>query len=286
MCGCKGCKGITLLKGNGIVSTVDNNNGTFTITYDNGDTFTTSNFTGPTGAPALRTGYTEHWLYNNTTTPSGANQVRFDSTLPNSITKIYLSDTNYNGTSVVGFTGSLYNGDASGSFGAFSRFGDLKVFLNSNLNEYIVFKIVNITSQTGYLEIDVLMLETTNMLSVPFTTTNQVGITFTPNTSIIDTMYVPITGWNMDTTNLFNVTIASLSPLITDFTKIVSVEATIFTNTLSACFPLNVFYSSAMQGSIETIDVTNIVLSRVTSGIFDDAAFNAATGHLLIKYLR
>jgi hypothetical protein len=53
MCCGKGCKGITLLKGNGIVSTVDNGDGTFTITYDNGDTFTTSDLTGPQGIQGI-----------------------------------------------------------------------------------------------------------------------------------------------------------------------------------------------------------------------------------------
>ncbi len=35
--------------GNGIISTVDNGNGTFTFTYSDGSTFTTSNLTGPQG---------------------------------------------------------------------------------------------------------------------------------------------------------------------------------------------------------------------------------------------
>jgi hypothetical protein len=35
--------------GNGIASTVDNGDGTFTITYDDGSTFTTPDFTGPSG---------------------------------------------------------------------------------------------------------------------------------------------------------------------------------------------------------------------------------------------
>jgi hypothetical protein len=53
MC-CKDCKGITLLKGNGIVSTVDNNDGTFTITYSDGSTFTTSDLTGPQGIQGIQ----------------------------------------------------------------------------------------------------------------------------------------------------------------------------------------------------------------------------------------
>lgn len=47
------CGGVTVFKGEngvGIVSTVDNGDGTFTITYTDGTTFTTSDLTGPTGA--------------------------------------------------------------------------------------------------------------------------------------------------------------------------------------------------------------------------------------------
>lgn len=53
MCGgtpCGNCKGVKLLKGNGIKTITDNEDGTFTILLDNGDTFTTSDFTGPAGA--------------------------------------------------------------------------------------------------------------------------------------------------------------------------------------------------------------------------------------------
>jgi hypothetical protein len=38
------------LDGNGIASTTDNNDGTFTLMYDDGSTFTTSDLTGPQGA--------------------------------------------------------------------------------------------------------------------------------------------------------------------------------------------------------------------------------------------
>jgi len=54
MCGCKDCKGITLLKGNGIISTVDNEDGTFTFTYSDGTTFTTSDLTGPQGIQGIQ----------------------------------------------------------------------------------------------------------------------------------------------------------------------------------------------------------------------------------------
>ena len=44
-----GPQGPAGLDGNGIASTVDNGDGTFTFTYDDGSTFTTSDLTGPTG---------------------------------------------------------------------------------------------------------------------------------------------------------------------------------------------------------------------------------------------
>lgn len=47
------CGGVTVFKGEngvGIISTVDNGDGTFTITYTDGTTFTSKDLTGPTGA--------------------------------------------------------------------------------------------------------------------------------------------------------------------------------------------------------------------------------------------
>ena len=48
--GTNGSDGATGADGNGIASTTDNNDGTFTLTFDDGTTFTTSDLTGPTGA--------------------------------------------------------------------------------------------------------------------------------------------------------------------------------------------------------------------------------------------
>jgi len=47
--GATGAQGPAGLDGNGIASTVDNGDGTFTFTYDDGTTFTTSDLTGPQG---------------------------------------------------------------------------------------------------------------------------------------------------------------------------------------------------------------------------------------------
>jgi hypothetical protein len=48
--GTNGSDGAAGADGNGIASTTDNNDGTFTLTFDDGTTFTTSDLTGPTGA--------------------------------------------------------------------------------------------------------------------------------------------------------------------------------------------------------------------------------------------
>ena len=48
--GATGTQGIQGLTGNGIASTTDNGNGTFTLLYTDGSSFTTANLTGPTGA--------------------------------------------------------------------------------------------------------------------------------------------------------------------------------------------------------------------------------------------
>ncbi|MCF8269802.1 MAG: DUF1566 domain-containing protein [Crocinitomicaceae bacterium] len=48
--GANGTNGTNGLDGNGIASTTDNGDGTFTLTFDDGSTFITSNLTGPQGA--------------------------------------------------------------------------------------------------------------------------------------------------------------------------------------------------------------------------------------------
>lgn len=53
MCTCNNCNEITLFKGTngvGVSSTVDNEDGTFTIYYTDGTSFTSEDLTGPTGA--------------------------------------------------------------------------------------------------------------------------------------------------------------------------------------------------------------------------------------------
>jgi hypothetical protein len=60
MCTCNNCNEITLFKGTngvGVSSTVDNNDGTFTIYYTDGSSFTSEDLTGPTG-PTGATGST------------------------------------------------------------------------------------------------------------------------------------------------------------------------------------------------------------------------------------
>jgi hypothetical protein len=49
--GATGAQGPAGAGGNGIASTTDNGDGTFTFTYDDGTTFTTSDLTGPQGVP-------------------------------------------------------------------------------------------------------------------------------------------------------------------------------------------------------------------------------------------
>ena len=54
--GVNGINGANGTNGNGITSTVDNGDGTFTFTYSDGSTFTTSNLTGPQGAQGVAGG--------------------------------------------------------------------------------------------------------------------------------------------------------------------------------------------------------------------------------------
>jgi hypothetical protein len=72
--GTNGTNGSDGADGNGIASTTDNNDGTFTLTFDDATTFTTSDLTGPTGATGAQgpTGATGAAGTNGTNGSDGA----------------------------------------------------------------------------------------------------------------------------------------------------------------------------------------------------------------------
>jgi len=67
--GADGATGATGATGNGIASSANNGDGTFTLTYDDGTTFTTDDLTGPTGATGA-------------TGSSGTNTIEFLTSMP------------------------------------------------------------------------------------------------------------------------------------------------------------------------------------------------------------
>jgi len=104
--GPQGPAGLNGADGNGISSTVDNGDGTFTFNYDDGSVFTTSNLTGPQGAigpQGLLTngsvaGNTPFWngsawIINNSNIHNNGTEVGIGTTTPNSSAKLEVNST-------------------------------------------------------------------------------------------------------------------------------------------------------------------------------------------------
>jgi uncharacterized protein (TIGR02145 family) len=99
--GAPGQDGLNGTNGNGIASTVDNGDGTFTFIYDDGSVFTTSDLTGPQGAVGpegllpigLVAGNTPFWngstwVVNNSNIHNNGAEVGIGTTSPNSSAKL------------------------------------------------------------------------------------------------------------------------------------------------------------------------------------------------------
>ncbi len=107
--GTNGTNGSDGADGNGISSTVDNGDGTFTITYTDNTTFTTSDFTGPTGAtgPQGTTGLLTNgttagntpywngtqWVVNNSNIHNNGAGVGIGTATPNASAKVEIAST-------------------------------------------------------------------------------------------------------------------------------------------------------------------------------------------------
>lgn len=277
---CQDCNGITLLKGNdgrGIVSITDNNNGTLTILYTDGTFYVTPDFTGPTGATG--NALVGKWKFDTTTTVGPANTfIRFNNATIGSVTKIYISKIDVNDITKEDYLFSFQN-IASTNSGDINKFGIITLFELVNINNYISFEIKDVIDQTTYMELDVVLMSN----SVSFTANLNIGTYFTPSEQVVETTLYPISNWNMDSSNLFN-----LPHNLTDFTKIIAVEVVIQNDLVSALNPLNSFNGTSVQGGVYQIDSTNIVLMRLTGGLFDASAWSGSgnRGYALVKYLK
>lgn len=96
------------------------------------------------------------------------------------------------------------------------------------------------------------------------------------------TKALAFSGWNMDTT----ATKDTNHGITSGRTKIINAIAYILSGTES--YPLNmsdIAASGNMQGWVKHWDDTEVRMVRLTGGSFDDAAFNAASGVILIFYI-
>lgn len=282
---------IEFADGVGIDNIVDNGDGTLTFELTDGSTFTTPDLTGPAGAtgPAGPTGYASTWTFSNAfLAPPAANSVTFNSSGVSSTSKVYF---NYNNSAAVNhavFLESLNNPIPGVVSGNLNRYGTLKLSLATDPNIYVVFDIITVTDTGTYYDIDVLFADASTVL-MPFTNGQTLAVTFIPADETIRTSVYPISNWNMDTTNTFNISIASLSVLgITDYNKIISVDVIIFPDSPGAHIPLDIQNSGVVQGGVVSINSTNIVLNRLTGGDFDSAVYSGAgdRGYALIKHLK
>jgi hypothetical protein len=99
--GATGSQGLTGATGVGIVSTINNGNGTYTFNYSDGSSFTTANLTGPAGpAGALPSGTLGQTLYNDgsnwlatSNLFNNGSAVAIGSTSPNASAALQISST-------------------------------------------------------------------------------------------------------------------------------------------------------------------------------------------------
>jgi hypothetical protein len=101
--GNNGMNGANGFDGNGIASTSDNGDGTFTLTYDDGSSFTTSDLTGPQGATGSLpsgaiAGNTPYWngsawVVNNSNIHNNGAGVGIGTTSPNASAKVEIAST-------------------------------------------------------------------------------------------------------------------------------------------------------------------------------------------------
>ena len=129
--GSTGAQGIQGLTGNGIASTTDNGDGTFTLLYTDGSSFTTANLTGPTGAtgaqgPIGNTGATGPQGLTGATGTTGAQGIQgltgngIASTTDNgngTFTLLYTDGSSFTTANLTGPQGNPGNNGANGADG-------------------------------------------------------------------------------------------------------------------------------------------------------------------------
>lgn len=288
MCGC-GCGSSLVMcagqNGRGIVSITDNGGGVYTVLYTDG---TTQPLTapqgeegpiGPQGIPGI-SGLTVNWDFDTDTNPSPASGfLRYNFATADLCTKIYINHTDANSIARNIFLDSFSNDTVTGS-GNIYKYGIIRIFDPSNLNTYASFKILSLTDQTTYREIDVEFLQRDGN----FADNTEVSVTFIPSENILDEKVIELNGWNMDANQFF-----SVNHGITDYTKITEVQVMIKPDATAILVPLNTWATTGFpQGGVIQLDTDDILLGRLASGTFDAADYSGGglRGYMTIKYLK
>jgi hypothetical protein len=105
-------------------------------------------------------------------------------------------------------------------------------------------------------------------------------VTYANDSANPKTALVNFTGWNMDTTQDFDVA----HGLGASRLNIVGVHAVIRSSAGVQPIPLNSTNGTIINGGVGNIGVTNITLRRIATGNFDSAIYNNAEGTILIFY--
>jgi hypothetical protein len=219
-------------------------------------------------------GNTCFWKFNTELSSTAPGTISFDNE-PDSTSIIYISKNNIDGISKASFVSSMRNPNAAD----IAQYGTIKLFLKSDINCYVTFKITGYFESANTVELRVIFV---NQNLGSFVNGSAIGLTFFPSDSVLDEVYMTLPAWNMDSTANINVTHAIPASTIT------SIEVSIKSDT-GTYLPLTcINTSSVLQGGIQSISDSSITLYRLASGVFDSVNYDGvgSRGSIVIKYLK
>ena len=204
--GTNGSDGADGADGKGISSTVDNGDGTFTITYTDNTTFTTSDFTGPTGAtgPQGPQGETGAAGTNGTNGSDGADGKGISSTVDNgdgTFTITYTDNTTFTTSNFTGPTGATGPQGPTGAAGAAAPAGSIirLMIQNGSTN----FTNTNLFS-ADLSELDLTSIDFSGATFTGVSSGNITGTPILPSNYSIVSGYIVGPGVNLTNADLIN----------------------------------------------------------------------------------
>lgn len=292
--------GIDFEDGVGIDSTSYNaTTGQLTLNFTNSTSYTTGDLRGPQGptgpqGPVGPQGplnpYSMEYIFSATTVGApSATEVRFNDADVRLVTNLSISHIDSQSVNQFGRILGFVNAENNvNPVYADNRYGILRLSLSSDYNNYVDFEVLGIGVSFAYTDITVKYLSTT-ALPTTFSDTDAIVLTFTPYQTVTSEIKYIITNWDMVTNNLYSIPVATLIPHGFSPDKVADISVYITSDNMFAPnhIPLD-RYDTQSNGSVLLVDSTNIVLSRTTGGVFDDANYSGTgfRGYALIKYFK